>query len=70
METHIYAIMRNHDDGGYTVWTDMISIRSDYDEAKSWVDLVNEKNKNKAIEFFVRKLTLDENLTIRKLLTF
>ena len=70
METHIYAIMRNHDDGGYTVWTDMISIRSDYDEAKSWVDLVNEKNKNKAIEFFVRKLTLDENLTIRKLLIF
>lgn len=70
METHIYAIMRNHDDGGYTVWTDMISIRSNYDEAKSWVDLANEKNKNKAIEFFVRKLTLDENLTIRKLLTF
>lgn len=70
METHVYAIMRNHNDGGYTVWTDMISIRSNYDEAKSWVDLVNEKNKNKAIEFFVRKLTLDENLTIRKLLTF
>jgi len=70
METHIYAIMRNHDDGGYTVWTDMISIRSNYDEAKSWVDLANKKNTNKHCEFFVRKLTLDENLTIRKLLTF
>ena len=62
--------MRNYDDGGYTVWTDMIAVRSDYDEAKSWVELANQKNKDKSKEFFVRELKLDEPLTIRKILTF